>query len=178
MFQKSCKLSWKRSLCNFFSKGDFFLASNSSRSDNVVKYKTMLPFLKYVKGLLSNITILTFIFEIMQSFWAWYFIAQSSTYFSYTLSLKKCFLWWALMYPSCFPCTCNMRNDKENCSVLKQFFVQIITCVQTKVPFLLTTLLNCAALILSICLPYGFYFTALTIFATLFWPTTALVKIR
>jgi len=67
----------------------FFLASNSLCLDNVVKCKAMLPFLRYVKGLLSTVAILTLIFEIMQSFWAWYFVAESSMYFSDMLSLKK-----------------------------------------------------------------------------------------
>lgn len=155
-FQKNCKLSHKRLLCNYSSKGDFFLASNRSCLDNVLKCKTTLPFLKYIKGLLSNITILIFIFEIMQSFWAWYFVAPSSTYFNDMLSLKKCFLLSALKYPACFPCVCNMRNYKQKCLVLKQFFVQIIANVHITVPFLSLTLLNRAVLILSICLHTDF----------------------
>lgn len=46
-------------------------------------------FLKYINRLVSDITILIFIFEFMQSFWTWYFVAPSSLYFNNMLSLKN-----------------------------------------------------------------------------------------
>ena len=87
MFQ-NCKILCKKSWCNYSSKGDFCLAFNSSCLENVVKCKAMFLFLKYIKGLLSNINILLFL-KLCKAFGLVFRCAKFYIFQSYTFLKKK-----------------------------------------------------------------------------------------